>query len=402
MCYALWHAEAQREMREGMHVVAQVKPEYLPLTETFIYEYLRALQRVRAVILAEDLMNLELFPARELLRVRTRGLSFWERVRGKLAAVCQGIRSARAYRYLVALQTARPHLVHAHFGPTGVLILPAARRLGLPLITSFYGYDISALARDPLWRKQYATLFAEGDLFLVEGPRMRERLCALSCPPEKIRIQRLAIDLDAFPFRPRQWREGPVRLLQVGRLVEKKGHEYALRAFAWIRRRVPRSEFWIIGDGPLRARLQKLSQELGLAEAVRWLGALPRAVYREEAERCHILVVPSVVAENGDDEGGAPTVLLEMQASGMPIVATRHADIPSVVCEGESARLVPERDWRALAEALLELIENPHLWRPMAEAGRAFVAAYHDIRQEAPRLEELYEALCESRRARTV
>ncbi|GBC76660.1 GDP-mannose-dependent alpha-(1-6)-phosphatidylinositol monomannoside mannosyltransferase [bacterium HR08] len=386
----------RRSCAEARPRVAEVKPEYLPLTETFIHEYLRALRRVRPIVVAEQVNHLDLFPVEDLICVRTRDLSLWERVRGRLLGELRGMRSGLAYRYYVALRGVRPHLVHAHFGPTGVLVLAAARRLEVPLLTSFYGYDVSALGRDPLWRARYRTLFARGDLFLVEGPYMRERLLRLGCPPEKVRIQRIAIDPEAFPFRPRAWRQGPVRLLQVGRLVEKKGHEYTLRAFARVRARVRASEVYIIGDGPLGPRLRRLAEELGIAEAVRWMGALPRTAYREVAERCHLLVQPSVVAADGDDEGGAPTVLLEMQASGMPIVATRHADIPAIVREGESARLVPERDVAALADALLELIENPHHWRAMAEAGRAFVLEHHDIRREAPRLEALYESLIEA------
>jgi len=371
-------------------LVAEVKPDYLPLTETFIYEYLRALRRVRAVVVAEDVQHLEQFPIEALVRVSGRDVALGVRAAQRVLAHWLGMESARAYRYYAALRRLRPQLVHAHFGPTGVLVLAATQRLQVPLITSFYGYDLSALVREAEWRVRYRQLFAHGALFLVEGPHMRERLLRLGCPPEKVRIQRIAIDLEQFPFRPRAWCEGPIRLLHVGRMVEKKGHEYTLRAFARVRAQMRACELYLIGEGPLRPRLERLAAELGIAEAVRWLGALSRAAYREVAERCHILVQPSVTAANGDDEGGAPTVLLEMQASGMPIVATRHADIPHVVREGESARLVPERDVEALAEALRELMTHPEQWPRMAEAGRAFVAERHDIRREAPRLEELY------------
>jgi len=371
-------------------LVAEVKPDYLPLTETFIYEYLRALRRVRAVVVAEDVQHLEQFPIEALVRVSGRDVALGVRAAQRVLAHWLGMESARAYRYYAALRRLRPQLVHAHFGPTGVLVLAATQRLQVPLITSFYGYDLSALVREAEWRVRYRQLFAHGALFLVEGPHMRERLLRLGCPPEKVRIQRIAIDLEQFPFRPRAWCEGPIRLLHVGRMVEKKGHEYTLRAFARVRAQMRACELYLIGEGPLRPRLERLAAELGIAEAVRWLGALSRAAYREVAERCHILVQPSVTAANGDDEGGAPTVLLEMQASGMPIVATRHADIPHVVREGESARLVPERDVEASAEALRELMAHPEQWPRMAEAGRAFVAERHDIRREAPRLEELY------------
>jgi PST family polysaccharide transporter len=375
-------------------VVAQLKPEYLPLSETFIYDLVRGLKAFTPVVFAEDVKNLDHFPVPHLVVVRTRDLSLGERLSDKTMGMLLGVSSVRAYRYYDAMRRLQPALIHAHFGPTGVMALPIARALDLPLVTTFYGYDLSALGRQPQWRRAYGELFGRGDCFLVEGPFMRQRLIGLGCPEEKIRIQRIAIDLELFPYRPRQWGGGPVILLQVGRLVEKKGYDVALTAFAEVHRRYPRTEFHIIGEGPLRERLQARIGELGLTGAVLLLGAMSRRAYIAHAERCHILIQPSVTAENGDDEGGAPTVLLEMQASGMPIVATRHADIPHVVVEGESAVLVPERDPDALAQAILDLLARPDAWPRMAEAGREFVARAHDLRIEAKNMEDIYAEVC--------
>lgn len=375
-------------------IVAQIKPEYLPLSETFIYEFLRGLKAFTPVVLAEDVKNLDHFPIPHLVGVRTRELSLWERTSDKVMGTLLGVRSVRTYRYYEAMRSLQPAVIHAHFGPTGVMAMPIARALGRPLVTSFYGYDLSVLMRQREWQRAYQELFRRGDRFLVEGPFMRQRLIGWGCPEEKVRIQRIAIDLELFPFRPRRWNREAVILLQVGRLVEKKGYDDALRAFAEVHRRYPRAEFHIIGDGPDREKLRMRIHHLGLGEAVKLLGSMSRRDYIAHAERCHILIQPSVTANNGDDEGGAPTVLLEMQASGMPIVATRHADIPHVVVEGESALLVPERTPTALAEAILTLLDAPDRWRQMAEAGREFVARYHDIRIEARNLERIYADLC--------
>jgi colanic acid/amylovoran biosynthesis glycosyltransferase len=377
-----------------MNVVAHLKPEYLPLSETFVYEVIRSLSKHQPVVLAEDLKNLDQFPVGDLISVRTREFAPWERVYCKLMRSLLGIPSVQALKYYEAVKRLRPSLVHAHFGPTGVMALPIRRRLGIPLVTTFYGYDISAYGRVESWQAAYRELFAHGDVFLVEGPYMRERLIQLGCPESKARIQRIAIDLDLFPFRPRERRDEKVILLQVGRLVEKKGYEYSLRAFAEAHRRFPQSEFHIIGDGPLQAKLISLMNELGVTDSVKLLGPMTRREYIEHAEACHLLLQPSVTAENGDDEGGAPTVLIEMQASGMPIIATRHADIPNVVRDRESAVLVAERDSSALAEAIIRLATNPECWATMAEAGRRLVSEYHNIRVEAQKLEQVYESLC--------
>lgn len=375
-------------------IAVQLKPEYLPLSETFIYDVLRELRAFTPVVLAEDVKNLDHFPIAHLIGVRTRDLSLWERASGKTMGLLLGVSTVRAYRYYEAMRSLPAVVIHAHFGPTGVMALPLARALRLPLVTSFYGYDVSALMRQPEWQRAYEQLFRHGNCFLVEGPFMRQRLIGLGCPEEKVRIQRLAINLELVPFRPRRCSGETIILLQVGRLVEKKGYADALVAFAEVHRRYPRTEFHIIGDGPEREKLQARIHDLGLGEAVKLFGSMSRRDYIAHAERCHILLQPSRTAENGDDEGGAPTVLLEMQASGMPIVATRHADIPHVVVEGESALLVPERNPMALAQAILALLDAPDRWRHMAHAGREFVARHHNIRIEARHLERIYADLC--------
>jgi colanic acid/amylovoran biosynthesis glycosyltransferase len=127
---------------------------------------------------------------------------------------------------------------------------------------------------------------------------------------------------------------------------------------------------------------------------------LTHAQYREAIERAHVCIQPSRVAADGDTEGGAPTVLLEMQAAGIPVVATRHADIPFVVPEPE--RLAAEEDVDSLADELIHLSEiSAADWAVSAERGRAFVEARHDARVVAGELANVYfEALAVSDRAR--
>ncbi|MEJ2187577.1 MAG: glycosyltransferase [Gemmatimonadota bacterium] len=107
----------------------------------------------------------------------------------------------------------------------------------------------------------------------------------------------------------------------------------------------------------------------------------------------HVLLQPSVVAADGDTEGGAPTTLLEAQATGLPIVATRHQDIPNVTVDGQSAVLVPERDAEALADAIEGLLREPDRWEAMGKAGRKFVAEHHDRAPLIQRLESRYREL---------
>ena len=104
-----------------------------------------------------------------------------------------------------------------------------------------------------------------------------------------------------------------------------------------------------------------------------WVGFQPYSVFQKLLLEHHIFLSPSVTARDGDSEGGAPVSIIEAAATGMPVVASTHADIPEVVVDGESALLSPERDVDALAQNLERLVTEPHVWEPMGRRGRAHV-----------------------------
>jgi colanic acid/amylovoran biosynthesis glycosyltransferase len=365
-------------------VVAHFRAIYLGRSETFIYRYLTHLTRVRPVVFAQALCHLEEFPLPGMEIYPPARWSPW----GILDRL--GRRLGREPYLATRIRRHAAIALHAHFGPQGHALLSLRRQTGLPLITSFYGYDMSMLPRDPGWRARYADLFTSGDCFLTEGRGMMGRLAALGCPPEKIRLQRIAIDLDLLPFRERRGHPGPVRLLFCGRFSEKKGLPDALRAVGVARDRGLSLAFRIVGDGERRDQIERTIQALRLEPIVHFLGLRPYADVLRELQSADLLIQPSRTAADGDTEGGAPTILLEAQASGLPVLSTRHADIPEVVVEGKSALLAPEGDWEALADHLSTLCREPERWPEMGRAGRRHVAEAHDIQAEARRLEDLY------------
>lgn len=371
--------------------VLHLRETYLPLSETFIYAYLQRLQHWTSIVVARQLENQHLFAMQNvrLIQIGVVGNTF-DRVTGHYFDRWPVWES----RLTAVLRETKARVLHAHFGPAGVLAVRVANCHRIPLVTTFYGADMSEFARHHVWRKRYAYLFRHGDLFLVEGPHMRQQLVNLGCPAPKIMLQRIAIDVQSIRLLKKQRNEDMPIMLSCGRLVEKKGFEYAIRAMAHVVRHIPAAEYHIIGDGPLRPHLEDLVKELGLAANVHLLGSMTHQQYLEYARQASIFLAPSVTAANGDSEGGAPTTLLEMQAMAIPIVATRHADIPYVVRPTESALLVEERDAGALAQALLHLLAHPEQWSMIGAAGREHVERFHSIRLEAVRLEtDVYDAL---------
>jgi colanic acid/amylovoran biosynthesis glycosyltransferase len=224
---------------------------------------------------------------------------------------------------------------------------------------------------------------------------MAKKLKDLGCPGEKVRIHPIGIELDDLTFKKRRVpsKGESIRILFCGRFVEKKGLKYALAAVQTTVQKFPDVEFRVIGDGDNRKEMRELVQKMELSRVVKFLGYRPYSEVVREMEQAHILLQPSITADDGDSEGGAPVILLEAQALGLPIVSTQHADIPNIVADGESGLLVPERDQAALSNALSYLLSHPKKWREMGRAGRKFVEQNHNIADLTDKLEKYYTQL---------
>jgi glycosyltransferase involved in cell wall biosynthesis len=292
----------------------------------------------------------------------------------------------------------KPRLVHAHFAPDGLLALPLARRLRVPLVTSLRGYDVSRspaqlLASGRLSWVRYALqrrrLMAQGDLFLAVSDALREQAIAAGYPADRTITHYNGVDLDRFSAAPD---DDGVTVLHVGRLVEKKGTAALLHAFAPMRARHPEAELVILGDGPRRAALEQLTRELGIDNAVRFLGMQPHATVVEWLQRAAVLAAPSLRARDGDSEG-LPNVVVEAAASGRPVVATDHGGIGEAVTDGQTGFIVPEGALEPLALRLSELLASAELRRRFGAAARAFAEQKFDFRRQMARLETLYDAV---------
>jgi glycosyltransferase involved in cell wall biosynthesis len=297
--------------------------------------------------------------------------------------------------YLRLLGDRRPMLLHAHFGIEGVYALPVAKRLGIPLITTFHGFDATlstaallaspAWAHYPLFRHRLA---AEGDLFLCASEFIRERLSAMGFPEARTKVHYIGVDCAAI--RPRDPAlEAPV-ILHVARLVEVKGTETLIRSFAQLAHRHRDTELAIIGEGPLRRRLTKLAQSLGISRRVRFLGGLPHDEVLNWMGKAAMLVLPSRRTGNGRVEG-LGMVLLEAAASGVPAIGSRSGGIPEGIADGETGFLVPERDSAALAARMNDLLDDAALRSRMGRAARAMVERRFDLHRQTEMLEAHYD-----------
>lgn len=282
-------------------------------------------------------------------------------------------------------------IIHSHFGPNGNRCV-SLMNLGLSskFITTFHGYDVTTYINEH-GKNVYDDLFKHCDCFTYNSESTKKKVLQLGCLPEKMAKLPMGIHLDEIQFKERVIeKDGKINVLSVGRLVEMKGREYAIKAMARIINKYPNVRYTIVGDGPLRNKLKSMIHEEMLSDKIRiegWVSTERLATLYDEA---HIFLHPSIVATDGNTEGQG-VVLAEAQAYGIPVLATRHGAFPESVLEGESGFLVPEKDVDSLFERLEYLVLNPNKWPVMGRKGRLFVEKKFDNDLLCDRIVEIYQ-----------
>lgn len=251
-------------------------------------------------------------------------------------------------------QAFEPDLIHAHFGPNGMLASFASRILRVPMTVTFHGYDTTALPRIQGW-EPYRRLLGQARA-VVHSPFIA-RLVRSHLP---IPVQQVTLGVDRARFRgalrPSSWRPH-VRLLTVGRLIFQKGHHVAIEALALLRHRLPARQWslTVCGDGRERRLLEDRARQLGLREAVRFTGALSSAQVPEAMHAADVLLVPSVRGADGSQEAFC-RVALEGLASGLAVVASDTGGLGEAV--GDAGMLVRAGSAAAFAEAVENLLRR--------------------------------------------
>lgn len=281
-------------------------------------------------------------------------------------------------------------IVHAHFGPQGLLALRSRGRnsLSVPIVTSFHGYDAHIVPRGKN-AAVYDPLFRYGDWFTANTDYTAGVIRRLGCPREKLSVLPMGLRLPDADREPRS-AGAPRRLLTVARHVEKKGLEDALRAFALVLRSADDVVYDLVGDGPLTGRLHRLCRELEITGRVRFHGSVGRKRVGKLMEAADVFLLPSVTARDGDMEGQA-LVLQEAQSYGVPVVSTWHNGIPEGVWHRHTGFLALERDVDGLSSAIDRLLADEPLRVKMGRAGVAFVREHYDGDRLDDELMRLYE-----------
>jgi colanic acid/amylovoran biosynthesis glycosyltransferase len=280
-------------------------------------------------------------------------------------------------------------LVHAHFAQVGCQVMYDVEKARLPLVVSFYGLDYEMLPfLYPKYKKLYPILFKKARLFLCEGQHGASVLTRMGCPPDKIRVARLGIDCSAIPFQRPEKNNNELRLVQAATMIEKKGYLTTLEALKLSIPRCPNIHLSIVGekdDKALVAQMRQYIADNNLTDYIEWLDFIPHDQFYSFLGQFHALIHPSQYASNRDCEGGAPIVLLDAQAVGLPVFATTHCDIPDEVVHGRTGWLCAERDAAALANNIEYLYNMQNAdYQRFSSAARQHIEAQYDLRTTVP------------------
>ncbi len=288
----------------------------------------------------------------------------------------------------------RYDIIHCHFGYNALEMVFLKDLLDIKLVCTFHGSDISKSLKQS-GQDKYRELFKKADFILTVSEYFRERLAALGCPENKIKIHYCGVDTGKFYFVRRDFNfDQNIRILSVGRLVEKKGMEYAIESIAYLLKdpNFKNLTYTIIGDGKQKDILEDLVRDKGLTQNIQFLRSQNQNDVIRKLLESDIFLLPCVTAQDGDQEG-MPVAIKEAMAVGVPVMSTYHAGIPEIIEDKINGLLAPERDVDALTKNMQYLIEHPHICQRLTMNARKKIEEHFDVKKLNIRLVELYKDL---------
>lgn len=292
------------------------------------------------------------------------------------------------------LRRLAPKIVHSHFGIDSILGLELATRLGVPLVATFHGYDV--FRSDLCLRRQgYAAasyvrhrseLADRCTRFIAVSRHVATALSRSGFPESRIIQHYIGVDTQFFR-PPAQPTRSPI-VLFIGRLVRSKGADHLIAAMSAVQSHLPNARLVVIGAGPEESRLRRLAA--GSLQSAKFLGVCTPDEVRSWLHRSMVVALPSVPTQDGYVEAFG-LVLVEAQATGVPVVAFRTGGISEAVEHGETGLLSEPGDCKDLARNIEGLLCSPELWRRYSDAGRRRAVCLFDLNRQTAILEEIYD-----------
>ncbi|MDD3877502.1 MAG: glycosyltransferase [Bacteroidales bacterium] len=248
----------------------------------------------------------------------------------------------------------------AHYGPSGVAMTEVSAITNIPLFVYFHGYDLYREAEIKEYMHLYQKMFRQAAGIFAVSKEMVLQLQNCGAPPDKIIYNPCGADLNVFKYA--DVAANPPHFLMVGRLEPKKNPIALIEAFAIVRKNFPEVRLKIVGTGKLLGEVKEKIRALNLAQSIELVGILSPEAVAAEMRKSRAFVLHSVTAPDGDREG-APVVIMEAGACGLPAIATRHAGIKDIVVENQTGFLVNEHDIIGMANHMVLMTLNRFIAR---------------------------------------
>ena len=384
-------------MRKSIRVL-HVFHEYLQQTENWSFRLIDNLPDTDIVIASKHFRKCNFYPSKfEYLEFPVRwfdqsiekpSIRFFNKIANALLLL---------YPQYVKGMCGKVDLMHSHFSFIGWEYRTLAKELKIPHVVSFYGFDYEWLPYNkPIWNERYKVLFKDASLFLCEGKFGANLLEKIGCPSEKIKIVRLGVDVKKTPWFQREKKPDNLKLLQVATLTGKKGHIYTVKAFLKSIDTCPNMSLTIVGkhNAEYRERIENIIGSKENGKKIRFLEWVDHDHLHEFFGNYDLFIHPSCYTEEKDCEGGAPVVLLDAQATGMPVISTIHCDIPDVVIHGKTGLLSMEKDIDRLSEYICNFyhMDNEE-YQVYSCNARRHVEENYDVEKNAGKLKEIYDEI---------
>ncbi|GAB78009.1 putative glycosyltransferase [Austwickia chelonae NBRC 105200] len=367
------------------------RSHWLAPSETFIADHLAALRRYAPIPLG-------LYRDDDRLGVRPQVAPFPHGTAG-LWALRLAARLGYRGIYDRAVERGNACVIHAHFGMDAAQVLPLARRLGLPLVVTFHGWDVVHFPHYDDARSWYLRrlpeVFEYASALLPVSNYLRGRLLELGAPPEKTHVHYLGIPVPENlppPDSPRS------EIVFVGRLTPRKGVTDLISAVEALPPNIRRShEVRILGEGPQRAELERRAARI-TDTRFHFEGRVAPERVAQALSRARLFVGPSTLDDDGAGEAFGLT-FLEAARAGAPQVGYAAAGLLESVADGISGILVPPGDIPALSEAMAQVLSDPELAIRLGQQGQERVRREFDLCHRTALLEARYDELSGGRAA---
>ncbi len=376
-------------------MILHLERKFTSPTETFIVNQINALHTLEHSVFTIEHLNFLSANATILSPPRVTAIST------KL------LKRAHKNYFDTELEKMAPQIIHGHYITDSIFFHPITKNSNIPKICSCYGYDVSVIPRKYgfLAKYFYNKIFKEYDLFLAMTNEMKKDLIEIGCPESKIKVHYHGINTKLFEVeRDYDLKEDTLNLLTIASLLPVKGHMSVLRALRQLSKNIPdlKIKYNIVGEGFHQREMEYFIKENGISDCIIFHGAEKHGPkFKEFLKQADIFIHPSITTKQNDKEG-IPGAIVEAMASGLPVIATWHGGIPSVISDGTTGFLVKENDFDHIANEIVMLYKDMELRKTIGENAKNYAQKHLDLFEKAKDLEEIYNSVIRKKASMSV